>query len=321
MSELSPLSPEARAQHPEAHEESEAKWFSHLGTSEQSYEILRRITVGVYSDGFIHAGNFAYLSLVALFAFCVVAAAFAGAFGQTQAGYELISAFFKTVPPSAAKALREPIENAMNARSGMLLWLSAGVGLWTTASLIEAFRDILHRAYGATTQRSFIHYRLGSLFSIIFAVILAMVAFSAQVMINAVEDIVYTYIPAAQQAAEYFAWGKIIPFVTLFIAIYIVFRGLTPRKYRARQYPKWPGAALVSLWWLGCSALLPIFVSRLANYDLTYGSLAGVMVALIFFYLIGLGLVTGAQLNAALANTDKFVLRNGNENKLDQEQE
>jgi membrane protein len=38
-------------------------------------------------------------------------------------------------------------------------------------------------------------------------------------------------------------------------------------------------------------------------YDLTYGSLAGAMIALFFFWLVGLGLVTGAELNAALAVT------------------
>jgi membrane protein len=302
MSERSPLSPEARAQEGTGEEESEAEWFGHLGKAKQSIEIIRRVVVGVYSDGFIHAGNFAYLALVALFSFCIVAAAIAGAFGQTQGGIELIEAFFRTVPPSAADALRGPVESAMRARSGPVLWLSAAVGLWTTASLVEAFRDVLHRAYGTAAQRYFWEYRLGALAAIIIGVLLAMLAFSAQVMVSAIEDVVYRYLPAAKQASSYFAWGRIIPFLSLFIGIYVVFRGLTPRKYRARDFPKWPGAALVSLWWLGCTSLLPYFVSGMANYDLTYGSLAGVMIALIFFYLIGLGMVTGAQLNAALAN-------------------
>jgi membrane protein len=311
MSEGSPLSPEARAQEGTREEESEAEWFGHLDTAHQAIEVIRRVAVGVYSDGFIHAGNFAYLALVALFSFCIVAAAIAGAFGQTQGGIELIEAFFRTVPPSAAEGLRGPVESAMTARSGPVLWLSAAVGLWTTASLIEAFRDVLNRAYGTEAQRYFWQYRLGALLAIIVGVLLAMLAFSAQVMVSAIEDVVYRYFPAAEQASGYFAWGRIIPFLSLFIGIYVVFRGLTPRKYRTRDFPKWPGAALVSLWWLGCTSLLPIFVSRMANYDLTYGSLAGVMIALIFFYLIGLGMVTGAQLNAALANRHENGLQAG----------
>jgi membrane protein len=305
VQEPSPLSPEARAHLGGTQQESEASWFAHLDTPRQSIEVLRRVAVGVYSDGFIHAGNFAYLALVALFSFCIVAAAIAGAFGQTETGVGMIEAFFQTVPPSAVDALRGPVESAMHARTGPLLWFSAAVGLWTTASLMEAFRDVLNRAYGTIPSRHFWQYRLGSLFAIILAVVLAMVAFSAQILVSAIEDLVYRFIPAAQLASQYFAWGRIVPFLGLFLAIYVVFRGLTPRKYRAKNFPKWPGAALVSLWWLGCTAVLPVFVANMANYNLTYGSLAGVMVALIFFYLIGLGMVTGAQLNAALANTNR----------------
>jgi membrane protein len=51
------------------------------------------------------------------------------------------------------------------------------------------------------------------------------------------------------------------------------------------------------------TALLPGALASLGGYDLTYGSLAGVIIALIFFFLIGLGLVIGAELNAALAET------------------
>jgi membrane protein len=304
VSEHSPLSPEARAQHPETHAESEAEWFHHLDPFHQAKEVVRRVVVGVYSEGFVHAGNFAYLSLVALFAFCIVAAAIAGSFGQTQSGLALIDAFFETVPASAKSALQGPVEAAMTARSGPLLWFSAAVSLWTTTSLIETIRDVLHRAYGTQPERWFWQYRLGSFVVIVGAVVLAMAAFSAQVLVVTIEDLVYRFIPAAESAADYFAWGRIIPFAILFLAIYTVYRGLTPRRYRPRQFPKWPGAVLVSLWWLGCTMVLPWFVSSMSNYDLTYGSLAGVMVALIFFYLIGLGMVTGAQLNAALANAN-----------------
>jgi membrane protein len=314
VSEHSPLSPEARA-HLGAevrHDESEAEWFRHLDIYHKAKEVTRRTVVGVYSEGFVQSGNFAYLSLVALFAFCIVAAAIAGALGQTQSGLALIEAFFQTVPPGVASALKGPVESAMQARSGPVLWLSAIVGLWTTASLIESFRDVLYSAYGTERQRYFWEYRLGSLVAIIGGVILAMIAFSAQVLIAGIEDLVYRYVPAAEHAAGYFAWGRIVPFLALFISIYTVFRGLTPRAYRGKAYPKWPGAALVSLWWLGCTATLPLFLGSVANYDLTYGSIAGVMVALIFFYLIGLGMVSGAQLNAALANTGGNGLRDSN---------
>jgi len=51
------------------------------------------------------------------------------------------------------------------------------------------------------------------------------------------------------------------------------------------------------------TGLLPWVLARFFTYDLTYGSLAGVMIALFFFWLVGLGMVVGAELNAALAVT------------------
>jgi membrane protein len=276
-------------------------WYNRIEIPHPTRRVIGRTLYGVYREGFIHAGNFAYLSIVALFAFCVVAAAIAGTLGQTEAGLKLIEAFFQTVPKSAADALREPVAQAMQARTGPLLWISALIGLWTTGSLMEAVRDVLNRAYDTEAIRHFWEYRLGTLVAIVAAIFLAMLAFSAQVIVLGIEDIVYRYFPAAKTAASYLAWGRIVPFIVLFLSIYVLFRSLTPRAYRNGKYPKWPGAALVSIWWVGTTSVLPLFVSGLANYNLTYGSLAGVMIALVFFYIIGLGMVSGAQLNAALA--------------------
>jgi len=54
---------------------------------------------------------------------------------------------------------------------------------------------------------------------------------------------------------------------------------------------------------------LPWVLRRLFNYDLTYGSLAGIMITLFFFWLVGLGMVFGAELNAALAESGATALK------------
>jgi membrane protein len=82
-----------------------------------------------------------------------------------------------------------------------------------------------------------------------------------------------------------------------------LFYTLTPHAYRVRRYPKWPGALLVTGWWILVTLALPPLLRSLFSYNLTYGSLAGIMIALFFFWLVGLGMVMGAELNAALAET------------------
>src|SRR3546814_11082940 len=66
---------------------------------------------------------------------------------------------------------------------------------------------------------------------------------------------------------------------------------------------------LVTLWWMTTTALLPKVLGLLGGYSLTYGGLAGVIIVLLFFSVVGLGLVFGAELNAALAETPEPDLK------------
>ena len=75
----------------------------------------------------------------------------------------------------------------------------------------------------------------------------------------------------------------------------MLFLALTPARYRKPSCRKWPGALLVTVWWLATVELLPDAIGLFGGYDLTYGSLAGVMIALIFFFVIGLGVVIGRR--------------------------
>ena len=305
MYDHSPLSPERRRRLSQKHGgKSEARWFHRLDLLHKAREILRRVGIGVYSVGFLHSGNFAYMALIAVFAFFIVVAAVGGIVGSTYFGAGLIGSFLSTLPPDVAEVLRAPIQSATTARSGPVLWLSGLVSLWTTGSLIETVREIQHAAYGTKATKPFWQYRLVSIVVIIGSVLLAIFAFSVQFLMTGIQEFVTAHFPTAA-ANTFFVLGRIIPFAVLFLTLYALFHQTCPSRYRRPDCPKWPGAVLVSTWWLGATALLPLFLANVADYDLTYGSLAGAVIALIFFYIIGLGMVTGAQLNAALANEDE----------------
>ncbi|HEY1607121.1 MAG TPA: YihY/virulence factor BrkB family protein [Allosphingosinicella sp.] len=303
MQNISPESPEARRKRL-------ARARAHLGRAvdkvrpgTKPFKVLKRVAVGVYSDGFIHAGNLAYLTLMTVFPFVIVAAAVAHLLGQTEGGMHALSALLATMPRSVADVLRKPVSDVLQARSGTLLWLGALVGLWTTGSFIETIRDILRRAYGVRATAPFWEYRLGSIGLIVAAVVLILVSFSISVLLSGVEQFVSRVLPGAQDIVSLLTVLHVVPGLVLFGSIYFVFVMLTPRKYRRIQCRKWPGAAFVAAWWLVTSALLPVVLGHVGNYNLTYGSLASVIIALIFFFVIGLGVVIGAELNAALADT------------------
>src|SRR6266536_236835 len=223
MRDISPQSPESRRKRL-------ASMRAAFGTDVEEklkppltpWEVVKRVAVGVYNDGFIHAGNLAYLSILALFPFFILAAAIAHLFGQSQDAQLTVANILRRLPPDVASTLRAPVQQVLTARTGGLLWLGAIVGLWTAASFIETIRDILRRAFGVKFCAPFWEYRLGSILIILGALLL-----------------------------------------------------------------------LITLWWLATAEVLPWALGLLGGYSLTYGSLAGVMITLIFFFVVGLGVVMG----------------------------
>ena len=273
------------------------------------WEVVKRIAVGVYNDGFIHAGNLAYLSILALFPFFILAAAMAQLFGHGEDGAKTVATILAEMPADVAATLREPVQEVLTARTGPLLWLGALVGLWTGASFVETIRDILRRAYGVKYCAPFWEYRLGSLAFIMVAVILLMFAFAASVALSSVQHFVEARLRFAEDVIGTIEFFRVLPAAALFLTFYTLFYVLTPSRYRRPGCRKWPGALLITVWWLGTVELLPNIIDWIGGYSMTYGSLAGVMIALLFFFVIGLGVVTGAELNAALADSGASALK------------
>jgi membrane protein len=272
-------------------------------------EVVKRVAIGVYNDGFIHAGNLAYLSIVALFPFFIVAAAVAHLLGQSQDATLTVTNILRRLPPDVASTLREPVQEVLTMRTGNLLWFGALVGLWTATSFIETIRDILRRAYGVKYCAPFWEYRLGSMLMILGAVVLLMLAFAASAILTLAHHLIIQWFPLAQNVASTLGLYRLVPAVTLFFTFYVLFFFLTPSRYRKAGCRKWPGALLITAWWLVTVEILPSVLSLFGGYSRTYGSLGGVMVTLIFFFVVGLGVVIGAELNAALAESGAAALK------------
>lgn len=307
-SELAPaLTPEDRArQHGRFRRE-----LNRLRPDQALVEVVKRAAIGVYNDGFIHAGNLAYLALLTLFPFFIVAAAVLSVFGQDAATQQTVVAFLRTLPAETADMLRKPIEDVITAKSGLLLWVAGLVSMWTVSSFVETIRDLFRRAYGTKTSAPFWRTRLTSSAAIIGSVVLAMFSFLLQGLLTGAEQFVYRLLPWAEDVAGWLGLARIVPGVIMFGALYLLFYLCTPSKYRRTSSRKWPGALFTAVWWVAITAGLPAVLSLLGGYGATYGSLAGVVVMLTFFWLVGLGFVFGAHLNAALAEPRQATLEGG----------
>ena len=72
----------------------------------------------------------------------------------------------------------------------------------------------------------------------------------------------------------------------------------------AVEHRKWywvtPGSFVATIGWLVISLALRFYVSHFSNYSATYGSIAGVILLLLWLYLTGLVLLLGGEVNAEI---------------------
>jgi membrane protein len=280
-----------------------------LGPGSRFRVVTGRAFEGVWNDGFIHAGNLAFLTLLTLFPFFIVVAAVAQAFGRDAATIEALRQFLAQVPPDVAVVFEKPISDVLSARSGNLLWLGALGGLWSTGGFIATLKDILYRAYGVRSAATFLRARLLFTGITIGSVLLVLVSFLLQAVLAGMQQFILQLLPFADQSLPLLLnASRIVPGVFIFGAFYLLFYVMTPKRYR-RGCRKWPGPLFIAAWWLLVTSLLPSALALLGGYDLTYGSLAGVMIALVYFFTLGLGVVFAAHLNAALAEVPQEALK------------
>src|SRR5262245_9094376 len=98
-------------------------------------EVIRRVVTGVWNDGFIHAGNLAYMTMLTLFPFFIVMSAVFSMIGEQRERAASVHAFMTALPHVVRQALEPVASGVIEARKGWLLWAGGLVALWTVSSL------------------------------------------------------------------------------------------------------------------------------------------------------------------------------------------
>ncbi|MEO0870827.1 MAG: hypothetical protein AAFY19_02540, partial [Pseudomonadota bacterium] len=89
-----------------------------LQPGSRAFEVVRRTVLGTYRDGFIHAGNLAYLSLLAIFPFFILAGALFQLVGELEERRMIVETVVLSMPPTVQSVIAPVAENVIDARSG-----------------------------------------------------------------------------------------------------------------------------------------------------------------------------------------------------------
>jgi membrane protein len=257
----------------------------------------------VADDGLVMAGHLTFIALISLFPFLIFLMALAGFLGQTEAGTEAVAFMLANMPPEIAAVLQQPILDVLQETRGGLLTIGILAAIWTASSGLEAARIGLNRAYYTGYRPPVWRSRLESI---------GLVILTSGVIIVAMLLLVLG--PVAWQAATALmhlpagwerGWHAIRYGLGTGI-LFLVVAGLYTVLPAARLKPRWvvPGALLTVLLWIVVATGFSIYLAHFGAYNVTYGSLGGVVVALIFFYALAAIFLYGAEVNAAIARAE-----------------
>jgi membrane protein len=93
----------------------------------------------------------------------------------------------------------------------------------------------------------------------------------------------------------------------LYLVVALLYRWLPSRHLPRREIL--PGAAVTVVLWLVLAGLFSFYLQNLGRFSVTYGSLGGIVITLMFFYISALIFIFGAEINSARRRTEAARLR------------
>lgn len=255
------------------------------------------------NGGLIMSGHLAFVVLLSLFPFLIFLTALAGFFGQTELGTYFVAFIFEQMPEQVSEVLSVPLLEVLQETRGGLMTIGILLAVWTASSGIEAARIALNRAYLSDRRRPLWKSRGES--------ILLVLAVSACILIAMLALILGPVVWAELQAhlgvpdrirVSWLAARYGVGATLLFLAVATMYYLLPAAKLKLRWVL--PGTLLVVVLWLAAATAFSLYVRHFGGYTVTYGSLAGIILTLVFFYVLAAIFVFGAEFNGALARAE-----------------
>jgi membrane protein len=252
------------------------------------------------SDGLTHAASVAYYTLISLFPISLLALAILGEVTANAAERDAVVRFVFRYFPRQFDFITGQLDSFQTApvsfgAGGMLMLV------WASTGVFNALTSAVNHAWGVEKRRSFLKHRLVSFLMLLSAggVLLAGLTLASFVRLaessrfgTVLTNTVWLYWTSGV-TAHYAAT------VLLILCVALVFYFIPNTKVRFRDV--WPGAVLVGILWRIAFSLFAWYASDLATWNVIHGSIAAVVVFLVWIYVSVVILLYGVEMTASYA--------------------
>ncbi len=204
------------------------------------------------------------------------------------------------------------LNDLSNSSSQGLLSVAAFVGLWTASSGVKAIIKAINLAYDYAENRHFLKLRgLSVLFTIalLLMITLVMISLILGPVLGRMLFERFGYGDSFTSLWNYLRYIIPLAYMILIFALLYKFSPNIGKNLRIPIREVLPGAVFTTIAWVSLSLLLSYYVSNFGKYAITYGSLGGVIVLLIWMYYSSIVIVLGGEINATLEDMRKNGLK------------
>jgi membrane protein len=248
------------------------------------------------------AAALTYYAVLALFPAILALLSIVGLVGQ---GPKIVSNLLSIMSDSGLSGVAKtlgPTLNQLTQTPGAGLALVIGLlsALWSASGYVGSFGRAMNRVYEIREGRPVWKLRPVMLLVTLVSVVLVALVLLGLIVSGPVAQSVGNVIGLGSTAVTVWSIAKWPVMLVVVIFIVALLYYATPNVKQPKFRWLSIGAGVAILVWVVASALFGLYVSQFSSYNKTYGSLAGVIVFLLWLWITNLALLFGAELDAEL---------------------
>ncbi len=266
--------------------------------------LLKRLAKEIQEDHLAaFAGNLTYKGLFALFPFLVFLLSLLGLFGAPDLLRDLIDRAAGVLPQGAVDFLEGQLLGIAGSRAQGAFTVGAIVSillaLWGVSGAFRSVMEAMNVMYEVEEARPFWKQLLISVFLSLGVAALLIVAL---VLVVFGPEIAGAIAGATSLGSVFQLVWNIVQWPVLIFLVVFAFALIYYYAPDVEQRFRWisPGSIVAVLMWLIFSLLFSIYVERSGSFNATYGSLAGIVILMLYIYYSSFIMLVGAQLNQVI---------------------
>lgn len=259
-------------------------------------------------DTLSYGGSLTYFLILSIFPFLISlinAINFSGILDP-----EYIYGLLDVLPGEIQEIIRNFLNELHMSSSGSFLTISFVAGLFTASTAVFKLMKIINQSYGFVESRGFLAQRLMALFFTLALILMIFLLVLTQIFGQIIYVNIMSYL-GIENASFDKIWSiakNAIPLAYMLITFVLLYK-FSPSKSRENMITiksVLPGSIFATLGLIIASSGFNFYVSSFGKYSITYGSLGGIIVFLIWLYLLSTITLVGAEINSTLYSMRNF---------------